>query len=237
MRIARVWLNVVVVCATLMVTPMAHAQWAVVDVGAIAQLVQQVQTLQQQLATAREQLGQARTTFESTRGGRGMEQLLSGTVRNYLPPDWAALEAAVRQASASYAGLGAQVQSVLNANAVLTAAQMAALSGREREQVDAARRHAALLQVMTREALASTSGRFAALQQLIGAISSATDQKAILDLQARIAAEQGMLQNEQTKLDVLYRATQAEEWARDQRGREQAIADVGSLRRLPAMGL
>ena len=31
----------------------AHAQWAVVDVGAIAQLVRQVATLQQQLAERR----------------------------------------------------------------------------------------------------------------------------------------------------------------------------------------
>ena len=46
-----------------------------------------------------------------------------------------------------------------------------------------------------------------------------------------------MLQNEQTKLDVLYQAAQAEQWARSQREREQAIADIGSLRDLPAMGL
>jgi type IV secretion system protein VirB5 len=56
-------------------------------------------------------------------------------------------------------------------------------------------------------------------------------------LQARIAAEQAMLVNEQTKLNVLYQATQAEELARKQRIREQALADIGSLRRLPPMGL
>jgi len=95
----------------------------------------------------------------------------------------------------------------------------------------------ALLQLFTRQALSNASGRFESLQELIDAIATADDQKAILDLQARIAAEQGMLQNEQTKLDVLYRTAQAEEWARTQRSREQAIADIGSLRRLPSMGL
>ncbi len=34
----------------------AHAQWAVVDVGAIAQLIQQVTTMEQQLSTAKDQL-------------------------------------------------------------------------------------------------------------------------------------------------------------------------------------
>jgi type IV secretion system protein VirB5 len=221
----------------LLLAPTAHAQFAVIDVGAIGQLIQQVQTLRQQLETARNQLTEARTTLESMRGARGMEQLLAGTVRNYLPEDWAALEAAVRQASATHAGLGAQIRLILEANAVLSAAQLDALSPQEREQVEAARRAAAMLQTLTRQALSSTSGRFAALQQLIAAIRTAGDQKAILDLQARIAAEQGMLQNEQTKLDVLYRTAQAEEWARVQRSREQAIADIGSLRRLPSMGL
>ena len=221
----------------LLLAPAAHAQFAVIDVGAIAQLIEQVQTLREQVETARYQLSEARSTLESMRGDRGMEQLLAGTVRNYLPEDWAALEAALRQASATHSGLSARVQAILQANAVLTAAQLAALSPYEREQIEAARRAAAMLQGLTREALSSTSGRFAALQQLISAIRSAGDQKAILDLQARIAAEQGMLENEQTKLDVLYRTAQAEEWARVQRSREQAIADIGSLRRLPAMGL
>jgi type IV secretion system protein VirB5 len=226
-----------VVLLLLLLAPAAHAQFAVIDIRAVTQLVQQVQTMRQQLDTARNQLTEARSTLESMRGTRGMELLLAGTARNYLPEDWASLDAVLNQRSAAYAGLSARVQAILNLNAVLSAAQLDALSPYEREQIDAARRMAAMLQALTRDALSSTSGRFAALQQLIAAIRSAGDQKAILDLQARIQAEQGMLQNEQTKLDVLYRTAQAEEWARVQRSREQAIADIGSLRRLPSMGL
>jgi hypothetical protein len=36
---------------------------------------------------------------------------------------------------------------------------------------------------------------------------------------------------------VLHQVAQAEELARQQRLREQALADIGSLRRLPPMGL
>lgn len=215
----------------------ARAAWPVIDIGAITQLIMQIQTLGQQLETARNQLSQAEQEFRSISGGRGMERLLSGTVRNYLPPNWAELEAVVRQASGTYQVLAADVQAAINSNAVLTPQQVAALSPAEREQLEAARRSAAMLQVTARQALATTSSRFAAIQQLIDAIPAAQDQKAILELQARISAEQGMLANEQTKLNVLYQAAQAEEWARRQRTREQAIADVGSLRRLPAMGL
>jgi type IV secretion system protein VirB5 len=209
------------------VTPAAHAQWAVIDVGAIVQLVQQVATLKQQLDTAQQELTQAQQQFQSMTGGRGMEQLLSGTVRNYLPANWA-------QVATSLAG---PIQATINANAVLTAQQWAALSPAEQQQLTAARGNAALLQVAAQQAYATTSSRFASVQQLIGAIPAATDQKAILDLQARIQAEQGMLQNDQTKLQVLFQLVQAQELARRQRTHEQAIADVGSVRNLPPIGL
>ena len=68
-----------------------------------------------------------------------------------------------------------------------------------------------MLQVATEQAYATTSSRFASVQTLINAIPSATDQKGILELQARIQAEQGMLQTDSTKLNVLYQAAQAQE--------------------------
>jgi type IV secretion system protein VirB5 len=82
-------------------------------------------------------------------------------------------------------------------------------------------------QALAQEALANASGRFAAIQGLIAAISTAGDQKAILDLQARISAELGMLQNEQTKVQVLYQATQAQESSVRQQMRERVIEEHG----------
>lgn len=237
MSALKVRLIAVLLLAFLSCAPAAHAQWAVIDVGAIAQLVQQVMTMEQQLSTAKNQLTQAKSQFDSTTGGRGMEGLLSGVNRNYLPGNWSDYESALRGAAGVYGALSSSLKAMIDANAVLTPAEVANLSPAERAQVEAARKSAALLQVTSREALATTSQRFASLQSLISAISGASDQKAILDLQARIAAEQGMLQNEQTKLQTLYQAAQAEEWARAQRAREQAITDIGSFRDLPPLGL
>jgi len=193
--------------------------------------------MSKQLSTARDQLSQAQQTFQSLNGSRGMEQLLSGTVRNYLPADWAQLDAAIRQGVSTYQALATDIQTAIQGNAVLNAQQLATLSPAARAQLDASRRSAAMLQVTARQALGATSNRFAAIQQLIDAIPRARDPKAIMDLQARISAEQGMLANEQTKLQVLYQVAQAEEWARIQRAREQGVADIGSLRGLPVMGL
>lgn len=205
----------------------ARAQWAVVDVGAIAQLVQQVQLMEQELQTAQNDLSQTRAAYQSMTGSRGMQNLLAGTVRNYLSPTWPQLSTS----------LAAPIQAQINANAVLTASQVAALSPAEQQQLASARENAALLEVATQEAYATTSSRFASIQQLINAIPMATDQKGILDLQARIEAEQGMLRNDATKLSLLYQAAQAQEWARRQSVREQAVASVGNLRNLPALRL
>lgn len=224
-------------CVLFAVSSSSQAQMAVVDVRAIAQMARQLQVLQQQLATVRSQLAQAQAQYQSMVGGRGMENLLAGAVRNYLPPDWQELEAALRGLQNSYGALTNELNSALRANAVLTDDQIARLSLEEREQLEAARGTAALMQVTSRQALETSSQRFASLQQLIAAISTATDQKAILDLQARIAVEQAMLQNENTKLMVLHQAAQAEEIARRQRAQELAIANRGSLRRLAPIGL
>ncbi len=205
----------------------AQAAMAVIDVRAITQLRSQIRALKRQLETARQHLSQAEAEYQAITGNRGMERLLEGTVREYLPPDWQALGT----------GMTAEIAAIVAANSVLTAQQTARLSAEERAQLEAARRSAAMLQVSTQRALAATSQRFAALQQLIDAIGTAQDPKAIMDLQARISAEQLMLQNEHTKLQLLFQAAQAEEWARKQQARERAIADIGSLRSLPPVGL
>jgi type IV secretion system protein VirB5 len=217
--------------------PQTQAQWAVIDVGAIAQLIEQIATLREQLETARDQLDQARQQYDAMTGGRGMENLLRDQQRNYLPPDWQSLEGALTGAPGAYSALSRQLEAVVSANAVLTPAQLAGLSDQEREQLLSARNSAAMFQVTSRRALEVNSARFASLQQLIDAIPGATDAKAIMDLQARIEAEQLMLQNEQTKLMVLQRAMEAEERARRQRAGELAIANIGSLRRLAPVGL
>jgi len=209
-------------------TPAAHAQWAVVDAPAIVQLIQEVQTMSQQLATAREQLLSAQQTLQAMTGNRGMAGLLAGTPRNYLPANWAQVAGALQgRASGGYAGLSSDVQGAISTAAVLSPQRLATLSPADQQQILVARQWNAMQQALSHEALANASGRFAALQNLISAISTAADQKASLDLQARISAELGMLQNEHTKLLVLNQAMQAQESSLRQQSLEQAIEEQG----------
>lgn len=212
-----------------LVAPEAQAQLAVFDVASVTQLVQQARTLAQQLEAARQQLAQAQTLYQSTTGGRGMQLLLGGITRNYLPTNWPQLSAAVQGVNGGSTALAQDISAAMAANAVLSAPQIAALPSDQQAQIIGARRSAALLQAVTQEALANSSGRFASIQQLIGGIAATNDQKGILELQARIGAEQGMLQNEQTKLQVLYQLALAQTALGAQREREQVIAGQGSF--------
>jgi type IV secretion system protein VirB5 len=209
-------------------SPAASGAMPVIDVRAISQLAQQITTLRSQLRTAQDQLGQARQLVASSTGPRGMERLLAGTSRDYLPPDWMALEAAA-VAGGRYAAIGARIRDAASRIAALSATAVGALGASERDAVLASRQRAAALQVATGEALDRTSDRFASLQALIDALATASDQKAVLDLQARIAAEQAMLQNEQTKLDLLGQAAAAAELAATDRRTEIAATEHGSF--------
>jgi type IV secretion system protein VirB5 len=209
--------------------PDAHAQFAVIDVASVARLVQQAQTLSQQLQAARAQILQAQTLYQSTTGSRGMQQLLSGVPRNYLPSNWSQLNAAMQGTGGASNALSQDMRAATSSNAVLSASQIATLPVGLQPQIVNARRAVALAQAVAQEALANSSGRFASIQQLIAAIGSTNDQKGILELHARIGAEQGMLQNEQTKLQVLYQVAQSQAAVVAQQTREQIIAGQGSF--------
>jgi len=210
-----------------------YAQWAVVDVPATVQLVQEVQTATQQLATLKSQLTQAEQTLQSMSGQRGMQQLLSGTNRNYLPSNWSQLNGAGigigTGTGGSYGGLAGSIQTLIAGNAKLSNVQLAALSPANQQQLAAARQWTATQQAVSQAALASASDRFDALQTLINTIPSAVDQKGILELLARIAAELAMVQNEQIKLQVMAQAIQGQQAALDQQQRELDIAAHGQF--------
>ena len=217
----------------------ARAGIPVIDFAAIANLMQQVMYWQQQISAMQkqyEQLKQSKDllaqTYGAMTGSRGMEQLLptSELARNYLPPSYGELMSTINGASASYSGLANLVQSIMKANSILSGSQMDSLSPEMRQVVEQGRQAAAMLSGMTQGAYQNTSQRFSALQQLINSIATANDPKAIQDLQARIQAEQNMLTNEQTKLQGLYEIARSEELAQQQRIRERAMRDVGTVK-------
>jgi type IV secretion system protein VirB5 len=228
MRSFKVCLPIAFLAASILGVPTARAQWAVVDAPAIVQLIQEVQTTAQQLATAKAQLLQAEQALQTMTGGRGMEQLLSGTVRNYLPSNWTQVSG-VLQGGGGFGALSTDVQSMMSANAILSPRRLANLPSGGQQLIQGERQWSAMQQALSHQALSSASNRFASIQSLISAISAAADQKGILELQARISAELGMLQNEQLKVQILNQSTQAQQASLRQQAREQVIDGHGTF--------
>lgn len=207
----------------------SQAQMAVIDVPALANIIQEVQTTQQVLAAANSQLGQAEQALQTMTGNRGMQLLLGNVMRNYLPTSWTPLSGAPQVLNNMYPALATSVQTLVSGNAVLSPQSLAALSPADQQRIVAARNAAATNQALSRDAVSNASGRFSGLQGLIGTIGVANDQKGILDLHARISAEQGMLQNEQTKLLSLFQASQADAAAAHEQLQEQVVAGHGQF--------
>lgn len=213
---------------SLLCSTSARAQWAVFDSAAVGQLVTQVQTLRQELETACQHLAQAQAEYRALTGSRGMERLLAGMPRNYLPADWAGV-LATTSASGAGGALAVAYRRALPGTAALPDSWLAGLAPAARAQVRMDRRNAALDVALAGEALRVTSARFAQLQGLIAAIPAARDAKSVLDLQARIASEQGMLTNEHTKLMLLSQALAAERRVAVQHERESAVLAQGAF--------
>ncbi len=219
------------------VTRQASAQWVVVDPTALTQLLIQVQQISQEITLAEQTLNQAQQAYSAITGVRGMQNLLSGTNRNYLPANWSQLSGALTGSGGAYAALGSDVTATVNRNAILTGAQLAQFSPSAVQALTQRRQALALREALARAALSNLSDRFSSLQTLIAAIATASDQKAILDLQARVGSEQSMLANDHSKLTTLYQAAQVAADTERERADEKAIADIGRLDQLPPMGL
>ena len=225
-------ITAVLVTAALTVVGMtpAEATMPVIDVAAIAQLIQTILYWENQLQGMKDHLNQMRQTTSALTGGRGMQALLplAPQARNYLPSNWTDVASLVSGNPNGYGALTTLVTARLQGVSVLPQATLAALTPDQRKLLTDGRNSAAVLQALSQTAYASTSARFQQLQSLIQAIGTATDEKAIADLQGRIQAEQAMLANDEAKLTSLYQAAQADRWSQEQRMREMSIAQLGS---------
>lgn len=215
----------------------ARAGIPVIDVANLAQAIQQVLAWAQQYQQMVQQYQQLQQSYAAITGGRGMEAVMpiTNAARNYLPQDYSELANVMNNTSTTYSGMATQVRGIMSTNAVLSNGQVSGMSGQAQQVINLGRQSAALLETISREAQRNSSQRMASQQQLITAIGGASDDKAIQDLQGRIAAEQAMLTVDQTKLQAMYQLAQAQELQRQQMAREVSIVQTGTAASLPAV--
>ena len=176
------------------------------DAAAIAQdaanFAKEMLEMANQLNTLKSQLDQQLKQYQSMTGDRGMGQLLDGQVRNYLPDDWNSVMDLLDTPS-GYGGISSNIQRYIDENKIISDQDMQSMPQKTQILLEKKRKLYALNKSMSVEVYNKSSERVALLQQLTDKIGASNDQKAILDLQARIQSEQTQLANEAAKLQAL----------------------------------
>ena len=100
------------------------------------------------------------------------------------------------------------------------------------EVFDLSNKNAAQYSGQATKSLSQAQERFDELKGLVSKVNNSSDPKEVMDLQARIGAEQSFLQNEVAKLQILEQQAQANEQIRSQRVKQMAVESSGSLRQV-----
>jgi type IV secretion system protein VirB5 len=194
-----------------------------------AQMVQSLQHLQQQYA-------QLQTTYNSMTGSRSLSTLLNGptdqAMRRYLPAQGTQIDQLAAGAVVGFGPLQSTIASLKSAVSSMPNGTFS--SGSDALNVLSAKVNSLATQKALGQAAYSSAGqRTTDIENLIATSGLATDPKGIAEMQARISAQQALLQNESAKLQAMQYMQAVEQQQNDQRANE-AISKWGKTT-LPAV--
>lgn len=215
---------VLAVGLALAATP-ASAQLTVHDPISYASLLRQATAALDQLNALRAQVAEAKKLydgFNTASGAGGLASLLKTPELRAFVPDADKYLAAAHGDLAALGDIGRKATDI-RAQARLYTARPDDTIGQELErQGDRTARDLAL----GRAAAQAGAERLRGLDDLLAALDSAPNARAVMDLQARLAAEQAMSLNDQMRLQGLAMAQDAETRLQAQRDRERVAAEA-----------
>lgn len=192
-------------------------------VQTVAQWQAELEALDHQYSELQSQSDQMQRSYNSMNGSRGMANL-GQTARNYLPSTLDGVQSG-QSGLASSASRYKDLAKILD----LGATGLSANSDAGKTFLSAQNQNA-MNQAASEQVYNQASERFKALQVLMDRVNQAPDQKDVQDLQARLQAEQMMLQNDQAKLVALSQSQQSQRDVLDQQSREVIMkASTGEL--------
>lgn len=187
-----------------------------------ADFLQQFARMKEQLDTAKDQLAEAQRMYEAVTGDRGLGNLMrNAQLREYLPDDLRTVYDSAN--GGGYAGISGSINDILRDERLNGSVADMRRSIEERSRAAAATDKAVGLR-----AYEGAQQRLAQIEGLMDEISRTQDQKAIEELQARIAGEQAAIQNETTKLQMIAHLRQAEQSLISEQRRERNMRILSS---------
>lgn len=191
----------------------------VFDAGAIAKHVEQIGKLTEQIKTMQAQLTQAKQLYESFNKLTDVNDiaslLSSSEFRKYLPKEFGEIEKLVSGGGGSLASV---VDRYLDQN---RAYQGGDANSFYRTELDRIARQTGAKHSIGQSVYDTASKRIDGLEELRRKITASKDAKDVLDLSARIQAEQALLQNEVLRMQGLAMVQQARGEMDGQRAKER----------------
>ncbi|MDP1959030.1 MULTISPECIES: P-type DNA transfer protein VirB5 [Betaproteobacteria] len=214
-------------------TPAFAGGIPVIDAASLAQQIQQVAAWAQQYQQMTQQIQQLQQQIASTTGSRGFSSALNSPAfqqaRRMLPQDAQTLLDLA--ANGSYGNLANSINTIKQSTTTLNNGSFSSAHASDQWAADLNR--AASNKALSMEAYNSAQQRLTNLENLMSQISTTQDPKAISELQARIATEQGLIQNEQAKIQAMTMLVAAEKQIAEMQARETSIKMGGSVASIP----
>ena len=212
MALKRILMAVAPFAVAMFASPVSAQGIPVFDTSTYVQALAQVQNTAKMIQQGEQQITQAQQTFNSlsklTNVNNIAPQLLQSQIRNILPNttiDAATLNGGDLSKIGSLAGLASNIQSryaLAPTGSDSDAAYAQALKN--------ATGGSAAMAALGENTLSVTQTRMQGIDQLRQQLDSAKDPKDVMDLQARIAAEQAQLQNDMLKMQAIQMAQASE---------------------------
>jgi type IV secretion system protein VirB5 len=221
----------------------AFAGIPVIDATSIVQQIQQVIAWGQQygqmvetIANQVQEYTQLVDTYTSMNGIRNLAGLGSGLdmdLRTYMPDGFDEVLGLAEGVGGTYGSLSSSVTAIKSAAHITDSVTAGFEAGSPLEGIFNGRQNqVALNRGLGEASYKQASDRIRTIQQLMAKVDNASDQKEVLDLQARIQAEQAMLQNETIKLSASQQLAKAQEDIANQQIHELRMAKSANPTRI-----
>ena len=206
----------------------AHAGIPVIDVAALVQAVEEVMQSIQQITNQVRQIEQLQSQYEAVTGARNLGAILNNpALQNYIPADATTVLNNIQ--NNGYAGLSGTARTLRDAQMTYNCLNLA---GTARTQCQSSLAMPYQQKALMQDAMDSARGRITQIQSLMQQINSTQDQKAVSEVQARLAAENAMLQHQMTQIDLARGMAEAEARIAESKAREGQMQQASRTGRL-----
>ena len=195
----------------------------VIDIANLIQTILQVLNDVTEIENQVQQITQLETQVKSINGVRNLGNVFNNPMlRNYVPAEAYTYLNAVN--TSGYSGLNGTAKALRDAGMVYNCMD---LVGAARTDCQAALAQPYQQKGLLQDAMKSAAGRLSQIQSLMGQINGTSDQKAVLEIQARIGAENALLAHEVSQVQMLQGMADSEERIARSRERERQYQMLG----------